>query len=156
MAVFFFLPPFPARNALISTDLGRQRLFLLGWSVHKQGGEVYFSPWSSPGSVRRRKKKQNGRPQAKASGGSVWKNLSAFPKRFNICWMFFIFFPPLFHREEEEEEGGNSFQRDVFLAKCCHLCAPECNCLQSLNPPQPDARVNVEKCPCVQKADVFL
>lgn len=104
-----------------------------------------------------KKKKRNGRPQAKASGGSVWKNLSAFPKRFNICWMFFIFFPPLFHREEEEEEeGGNSFQRDVFLAKCCHLCAPECNCLQSLNPPQPDARVNVEKCPCVQKADVFL
>lgn len=132
---------------------------IMVWKICTQAGqEVYFfHPELLLGSVRTNW--QTSKP--KPCGKRMEKPLSIFPQMVQRLLRCFFIFSSLFFIDEREE----IFQRDAFLAKCCHLGAPECNCVQILEPstppsppPLPDRNSCTErkKCPFVQTADIFF
>lgn len=99
----------------------------------KRGRKVIFHPEDEEERI--------GRHQAKAlgKGKSVRKILSNFQNGLTLA---------------------GCFQRDVlfFIAKRCHLSAPECNSEPEPPPAQKNRQTSVlEKCPfVVEKSDIFL
>lgn len=66
-------------------------------------------------------------------GKCMEKPLSISKTVQHLLGAFFYFSPSVTRGEKKFPKGWVVF---YFLAKCCHLSAPECNCLQSANHPR--------------------
>lgn len=90
------------------------------------------------------------RSQAKALGEVFGKTSQHFQNGSTFAGLFLFFLSSF-------TEGEKCVQRDPFVAQCCHLSAPECNFLQSMNDPQPHRYYCSRKVPFYwQSRSIFI